>query len=246
MLRYAARAIDLSGSEGSRLEAGLLDRLARAESTRAGAGTGRDLYMERVKSNIPATARVAAGWVAARQLASAPDAACRAAHQVREEAGSVTVQSGRTGRDTTYRVSFNRLSGARVGLNVSGPEGLAARLEQGELPECYRFPVVAALRAEVIARQLTADERAQIAMGSTEASTVVGHALVRAVGSLERDQSPEAVAAIIDLADLLDLHGLHVPFDAQTAFERIRRAAPPDVAGALAPVAARLGFTTEG
>src|SRR3989454_8521176 len=56
ILRYAARAIELAGTDAPRLEAGVLDRLARAESNEPGAGTGRDVYLSRVKRRVPVDA----------------------------------------------------------------------------------------------------------------------------------------------------------------------------------------------
>jgi len=47
VLKYAARAIELTGTDAGRLEAGLLERLARAESNDPAAGNGRDLYLTR-------------------------------------------------------------------------------------------------------------------------------------------------------------------------------------------------------
>lgn len=134
ILRYAAHAIDLVGGDAARLEAGLLERLAGAESAVAVVGTGRDLYLARVKPKVPGT-------------------------------------EGRS---------------------------LAAR------------------------------------------------ALVRAVRSLASDQSAAAITAVLDLADLLAQEGLQIPFDAQTAFGRVRATVTPRVAQSLAPVATRLGFTQEG
>jgi hypothetical protein len=249
VLRYAARAIDLAGTEAHRLEAGLMDLLAAAESAQAGAGNGRDLYLASVKPKVPAEARVAAGAVAARRLAPDVEPA-RGAFHVRDHPDHITVTNGRTEREMAYRVTFNRPTGARLALDVySTPTAggdLVARLELDGLPEPYRFPVVAALRAEVIQRRLTPEERAQIANGSAEAAAVVARALVRAVSALGRDHSAAAVAAVIDLADVLELYGRTVPFDAQTTFARIRTTASPQVTSALTPVAARLGFTTEG
>ncbi len=250
VLRYAARAIDLAGTEAQRLEAGLIDRLAAAQSARAGAGNGRDLYLASVKPKVPAEARVAAGSVAARRLTPGVEPTCGAAFQVRDDSDHITVTNRRTERETAYRVTINRLTGAQLALDVySTPTDsgeLVARLELDGLPEPYRIPVVAALRAEVIQSRLTPEERAQIANGSSEAAAVVARALVRAVGALARDPSAAAVATVIDLADVLELYGRTVPFDAQTGFARIRATASPPVAEALAPVAARLGFTTEG
>ena len=67
-------------------------------------------------------------------------------------------------------------------------------------------------------------------------------ALLRAVLALEHDHSARAIAAVTELADRAQRAGGHVPFDAQTAFYRIRSAAPPERAAELAAVAWRLGF----
>ena len=57
VLRYAARAIELAGPDAARLEAGVLERLARAESNDPAAGSGRDVYLSRAKPRRPAEAR---------------------------------------------------------------------------------------------------------------------------------------------------------------------------------------------
>ncbi len=49
VLRSAARAIELAGPDMARLEAGLLERLALAPSNDPAVGTGRELYLQRVK-----------------------------------------------------------------------------------------------------------------------------------------------------------------------------------------------------
>ena len=140
ILRYAARAIELAGADAPRLEAGVLDRLARAESNEPGAGTGRDVYLSRVKRRVPAEAASRSDW------------------------------------------------------DAGGPGGDGAR------------------------------------------------ELLRAVTLLEHDHSPRAIAVVAELADRVQRDGSPVPFDAQTAFYRIRAASPPDWAAQLAPVAWRLGF----
>ena len=55
VLRSAARAIELAGPEGgtSRLESGLLERLALTPSNDPAVGSGREIYLERVKAQIP-------------------------------------------------------------------------------------------------------------------------------------------------------------------------------------------------
>lgn len=50
VLRSAARAIELAGSDAARLEAGLLERLALAQSNDPAVGSGRELYVQGVKA----------------------------------------------------------------------------------------------------------------------------------------------------------------------------------------------------
>jgi Domain of unknown function (DUF3536) len=50
VLRSAARAIELAGTAAASLEAGLLERLARAPSNDPAVGTGRELYLQGVKA----------------------------------------------------------------------------------------------------------------------------------------------------------------------------------------------------
>jgi alpha-amylase/alpha-mannosidase (GH57 family) len=54
VLRSAARAIELAGSDAVRLEAGLLERLAQAPGNDPAVATGRELYVKGVKAAAPA------------------------------------------------------------------------------------------------------------------------------------------------------------------------------------------------
>src|SRR5437773_10349951 len=62
ILRYAARAVELAGTDALRLEAGVLDRLARAESNEPGAGTGRGVSLSRAKRRVPVGAGSRSDW----------------------------------------------------------------------------------------------------------------------------------------------------------------------------------------
>lgn len=79
----------------------------------------------------------------------------------------------------------------------------------------------------------------------SDGRSMAARALVGAVRSLAADHSAAAIAVVMELADLLALDGLEIPFDAQTAFDRIRTSVSPRVAESLAPVASRLGFAQE-
>jgi alpha-amylase/alpha-mannosidase (GH57 family) len=243
ILRYAARAIELAGADASPLEVGLLERLVRADSNEPGAGSGRDIYLNRVKPSVPAPARVAAGYAAVSRLA--PQAHRGGGCYVAQDtADGVTLTHCRTGREHAFRVSVERLDGARVAVAVQSTDGTpVARLGLADLPERYRSPVVVEFRRELVERCLAPDEIQVLATGAADLARVAARALERAVAALERDRSPRVLAAVSDLADLLHLEGSHIPFDVQTAFYRIRAASAPEHRALLGPVAWRLGFT---
>src|SRR5205807_10302585 len=56
ILRYAARAIELAGADAPRLEAGVLERLARAQSNERAGGARRGGYLNHVKRRVPVEA----------------------------------------------------------------------------------------------------------------------------------------------------------------------------------------------
>ena len=234
VLRYATRAIELAGDDAARLEAGLVDRLGHAASAKG--GTGRDLYLAHVKPKLAAPVRVAAGHAAARRLAPRDGTAGVPGYATSEGRGRVTVVRRRTGRSETLPLTLQR-SGARLWVEVA-----TTKLGLDDLPEGYRTPVVTALRAELLERRLTSAGRARLRVGEAEPAALARAALIHAVEGLARRRSARTIAAVYDLLDLLELLGSHIPFDAQTAFARVRAAAGPGAAAALAPVGHRLGF----
>jgi alpha-amylase/alpha-mannosidase (GH57 family) len=236
VLRYAARAIELAGADAARLEAGLLERLAEAESNDPAAGNGRELYLGVVKPKVPAPLRVAAGYAALRHVAPEAEFARTGCYAVRDDGDRLRLTYCRTGREYAFRVSVERRGAARFAIDVTSPDAAAAtRLALADLPERQRLAVTGALRREIIARCFTADETSELATGAAGLPHVAARALLRAVSALEHDQSVAAVGAVCDLADLLHLQNLHIPFDVQTEFYRIRAKAPREVAR-------RLGF----
>ncbi len=244
ILRYAARAIELAGADASLLEGGVLERLARADSNESGAGSGREVYLNQVKPRLSAPARVAAGHAAVCRLAPGADGPWGGCYVTQDIADKVILTHCRTGREHEFRVSVERLDGARVAVAVDSTEGTpVARLGLSDLPARYRSRVVATLRQELVERCLAPDEAQLLVTGAADLAHVAARGLKRAVAALEHDQSPRAIAAVSDLADLLLLEGSHIPFDVQTAFYRVRAASPPEGVAKLGPVAWRLGFT---
>jgi hypothetical protein len=157
----------------------------------------------------------------------------------------VTVRNRRTGREETVRLEWvepdRRLAaGPRFTAEVEG--GQTMSLELGDLPERYRNPVAAALRAEVIARTLTADERSRLGSGTAELGDLLRDGLLRSIAALAALPTEGALGHVLDLVDALELMAGHIPFDVQTEFARVRDALTPEQVAVLEPLAHRLGF----
>jgi alpha-amylase/alpha-mannosidase (GH57 family) len=236
VLRYAARAIELAGADAARLEAGLLERLAQARSNDPAAGSGRELYLGVAKPKVPAPLRVAGGYAALRHVAPEADAATAGCYSAQGEGDRLHLTSCRTGRGYAFRVAVERRGPADLLIDVTPSDAPAAtRLTLADLPERQRSAVVGALRREIIAHRFTPAEVTELTTGAADLPHVAARALLRAVTALEHDQSVAASGAVCDLADLLQLQNLHIPFDVQTEFSRIRAKVPREVAR-------RLGF----
>lgn len=250
VLGYAGRAIALAGAEAPRLEAGLLERLALAVSSAQGAPTGRDLYLARVRPRFPVAVRVGAGAVAATRLAPQVDVARDAAYEARIEdqtdGARVTLRHRRTGREEVVRLDWvepDRRLAAGPRFTVAAEGGERCALALGDLPERYRVPVSSALRAEVIARTLTAEERSRLGSGTAALGDLLSDGLLRAIAALASLPTEGALAHVLDLVDALELTNGHIPFDVQTEFARVREAVTPEQASVLEPLAHRLGFS---
>lgn len=242
VLKYAAHAIELAGDGGPALEAGLVEWLARAVSNDPSHQTGRELYQNVAHHAAPAPVRAAAGYVAMRALE--PEASLPArCFLPREEQGLVQLTHCRTGRTYRFRVTLEELDGPRLVAVVARPEGKEEwRVPLRQLPERSREVVRAALRRNLAARCLSPEARAAVTTGDSDLVRSTSAELEHAVQALGDGDPREQAERILGLADLLELLGEPVPFDAQTRFHRIRQRAGPAQSAVLDPVARRLGF----
>ncbi len=242
ILKYAAHAIELAGIGGPALEAGLQEWLARAASNDPAQGTGRDLYHGLVQHPVTAPARAAAGYAAMRALE--PEAVLTArCFLPREEADLILLTHCRTGRVYRFRVALERRDGPGLTAVVAQPEGPGqVRVPLGDLPERAREIVRAALRRRLVERWMPPAARAVVAKGDADLVGVAANQLEQAVLALADGDLAGRVEQVIGLVDLLELLGQSTPFDAQTAFYRIRERADPARVPLLEPVARRLGF----
>ncbi|HUK22542.1 MAG TPA: DUF3536 domain-containing protein [Gemmatimonadales bacterium] len=244
VLRYAARAIELAGPDAAPgLEAGLLRHLADAQSNDPDAGTGDRVYRERIKPRIAPVLRIAAGSVAAARLAPADPSAATRCYDVRDQDGTVHVLHCRTGREALCHVEGPSEATIRLTLRAAlANGGPPSTLGLSQLPERARNAVKAALRRALVERRLPADLREGVDEGRIDLPNATARALEHAVAALAADQSVAAVEAVIDLADLLELEGESVPFDAQTRLYHVRSSLGPELGGRLDAAAWRLGF----
>jgi len=240
-LRYAAHAINLADGERSRLETGFLEHLARIPTNDPQGASGRDLFEQAVRPRVPPSLRVAAGYAAARHLGVPPEAAQAPGVRVRESADGLVLTHGRTGRTEACAASIHPTRPGALAVDVAAAGGTRARLGVVDLPDRQRAVVVESLRRSLSERLLGQHARDALAAGRP-LDRIAEEALVAGVKALHHDAGPPAVERVLDLADLLELLGRHVPWEAQTVFHRIRATAAPAHTAALASVAWRLGF----
>jgi uncharacterized protein DUF3536/glycosyl hydrolase family 57 len=244
-LRYAAHAIELTGAAAEALDRGLAGRLAAAASNDPAIGNAGRIYRERARPAVPPAARVAASYAALQRFAAAAAGGHLYGFDVSAVGDRVRLVHRRTGRTAVFDVTIDMPGGWRFAVTVT-PAGTGAapsRLELADLTEVERETIVRALVAAITHRALTAEESGAVCEGRAALGEVASRGLLERVEALARDRSVGARAAALDLLDLLELLQLPVPFEVQSAFERVRGTLPPAEAQGLADVAARLGFS---
>ena len=243
VLKYAARAIELTGADASRLEAEFVRRLASASSNDPAEGSGADIYLKRVKPRVPHEVRFAAGiaLLASLGIDSARGDA-RAFTSTGRGTGSsawdIRLQHHRTGRDHHFRVALLNAEFEVVLAESSMGSPLSWRLVEGDLWDRHRSLVGQARRGRLVEQVLTERQRQSLSTGQLSLSEAVRSALVESVSSLEAGSVTRALGAI----ELLAVLGEAIPFDAQTAFARILRGATQEVSENVKTLAIRLGF----
>lgn len=246
VLKYAARAIELAGIQGPRLEAGLLERLAKARSNDPAAGTGRQIYLTKVKPPIPEAARHAAGLAALSRTGVEPAEGAAAGYEAKVDSAEpdvirVQLIQRRTGREfrATVKCRDRRYSVTPESDDSSAPPG-GWLVEEAMLWDRHLQVLRREQRRALVATALSPNQQAQLAHGETALADAVRDALVEAVGALADDDA--ALTRVSAALDLMDQLGSAVPFDAQSRFAALTRSGIPT---RLKPIAERLGFETE-
>jgi hypothetical protein len=256
VLRYAARAIELAGPDGPRLEKRFLERLGEARSNEPGVGTGRDVYLTVAKPSLGQFARVAGSVAAACALAADDPQALATSPALAVEATNarVVVRQLRTGVLDTFEVRV-------VGLpNGDSPGDAAASYPGGGVTaQVASAPPLELTPPEMTERQRTVVERGvrrrliatafgveHVPAPDPATGDRLDRAIVEAIEMLGASRTEILTHRVIALLDLLELDGRHIPFDAQTRFHDHFLAQPGSPLDAvLAATARRLGFAIE-
>ncbi len=238
VLRYAAWAIELTGSGSARIEADLVARLAEAASNLRSVGTGKEVYLHHARPSLPSQLRIGAGLAAARTFA--PEAARSPAWELKGPDEAAELVNRRTGRTWRMALTLDRVD---LGLRILAlPGGAMEPLSLGlaDLPERQRSAIAATFRTEALAQLLDREERAALAAGEN-LEAMLRSALKRRILGLASDHADGHRRAVIQVLLLLEGLGQSVPFEAQTLFYRIWQAGNVEDPG-MRELARRLGF----
>jgi hypothetical protein len=256
VLRYAARAIELAGPDGPRLEEAFLARLAEAKSNDPSLGSGRDIYLTMARPRIGQFARLAGSVAAARAVVAADSRVEETSRALRVDAtdASVTIHQYRTGDQNTFSVVVSGLPRSDGtfdnGAALWSPAMIAARLSApaldvslGEMTERQRRVIEEGIRHRLVATAF-GDANALPAVGSS--ADLLDTSVVEVIAQLARARRQDLTSRLVALLDLLELDGRHVPFDAQTRFFDgfLASAENMPLDAELAGIAMRLGFAS--
>lgn len=245
VLAYAARLLELAGTDRDRLEAGLLERLETARSNDAEIGNGRHLFRERVLPALPPMVQVAAGCAALRASGAPPGEGLPAAYCVDQEPLAdgfvrVSVRERRTGRAGVFRVTSEWVHGHEFAFTVTAePPAPAARwtFRTEQLWDRHRELLILWRLRQLSDHALGEHDRNRLASGEASLRDVAPQALIAAVEALAGDGDGAAAGRVRSALDLLQALDLPVPLEAQLRFAPLRGAAPR-----FAALARRLGF----
>jgi len=261
VLRYAARAIQLAGPDGARLEEAFLARLATAHSNEPGIGTGRDVYLRMAKPRIDQMARLAGSAAAARATAPDDDAwrSTTRAVELAASASEIVVRQRRTGDRSVFAVDVTGVpfddggdgatqhaaSAVVAHVRPAGRDVTPAapiELTLAEMTEGQRDVIVRGVRRRLVT--------AALGNGSAlprdgEVSRTLSNALLDALARLANGAGDADIDRITALLDLFELEQLHIPFDAQTRFHDAIPAIAAVTDPRLAVIAVRLGFAPD-
>lgn len=250
VLKYAARAIELAGAEAARLEAGLLERLAAAKSNDAEVGTGRDLYLTRVRPPVANGVRVAAGLAGLTELqVTTPDpAAYEGVVSGRDARFEVQLRHRRTRSTHRYAVDTDWGDGRtctfaiRTLTDPAGAGDAALTLTIDNLWDRHHSAMKHGRLRQLTAVAMSPEFQAGLAHGEMTLEQAARLALLETIAAFARQPGAEALERATRTVSLLRFLHLHVPFDTQTALFRVPLPDDPALADGLLRLRRLMGF----
>ena len=151
----AARAIALAGADAPGLAAAMASRLEAAVSNDPAAGTGRDLFLRQLRPEAATLAWIAAGLVAAAELA--PELPAPTGYRVERTEPAGGSMHRRTGRVALLSQPHSRIDGVSLIVEINAPwlGATGTFLTRGAAGDSAREPVRAALRTAIVLRWFT-------------------------------------------------------------------------------------------
>ena len=239
-LRYAARAIDFTGAEAAELRETLRTRLSSAHSNDPTAGDGATLFDSLVVPAFPPEIRVGAGVAALSTLLAAQVPLSEGVFDVVESSlQMVTIRHRRTGRTWRFGVSVQGRAAAGLLIDLTDAAGVVSRLTLADLPEPSREALRRHAQASLLPAVLDQTERDEVAAGVVPYGEALERAMLR---HLDGDAAAADVDGLTAALDLLAMDRRPVPFDVQTSFYRLYRAASPTDRARLNGLLGRFGF----
>ena len=232
------------GTACGRLEAGLLEPLARARSNDPAAGTAADLYRT---GAVPGSPRKYGLPPRSRSPGSLdPAATPRDIGPYHVEAGPeerLAVQQRRTGRIRQYLARVLPEEVPEVSVEVRDPpDGSPIRVTFADLPEAEQETIRAGIRRVLRPEVLDQAESGRVADGLVEYRRAIADALVRQLPADPAEADGIDLEGITRALDLLAVENRAVPFDAQTRYARLLAQGPPELRRTLRGLAERFGF----
>jgi alpha-amylase/alpha-mannosidase (GH57 family) len=269
VLRYAARALELTGSRRQELEEGFLERLGPAVSNEDPPRDGRQIYLEEVKPLVSAPLRVAAGaalWEAIPPPELTPSSVGPQAEPPLSGSAFVdadTDQEAERNHGAVRKDEKPAVPGYRVAKEASGLFRVTHRRTGRHWDVETKIYRPSAGQGAVAVRDTGAESefipldlkdipegfRIPVTRALRTRIPDFSRDLVRAIEDLrmgwgkEPDGAGGRLSRVRDLADLHILLGVGIPFEAQTTFIRMLKEAEPKVARRLQVLRGPLGFT---
>lgn len=235
-LRYALRAIDLSGAGAPALRQALREALAQAVSGDPAVPTG-DRLLDALAPPIGPAARAGAGFaaVAAIDRSALPERIGAMALSMADEQRLVVIDT-RTGRQHILTVAVRIGPGLAVQVTVEGDGQRPAELGLTALPEPARDEVRRLLTEQYLG--VLPARRSRATPGSDQSwRLALREALVAWLDRPPDQVDPQMLAVGLDLVEAA---GEMVPFEAQTRFYRLLESRGQDPE--LVPLISRFGF----